>query len=160
MTKVLSVEVVKSLRKHKGNKGAVSRELGISRTSVNKRMKTDPIVRSEWQKFLVTLEKEGGTNKKIAKTIVAALDAETTKVVGQGEDREEVTEPDHYARLKATDQCLKIKRLISPDEDKKNSEQHLHLHLESVKTKQLCDELAKQYKFLSGRDIDTEPLPD
>ena len=75
-------------------------------------------------------------------------------------EREEVTEPDHYARLKANEQYLKINGLLKDDTDKKGAENHLHLHLESVKTKQLCDELAKQYKFLSGRDIDTEPLPD
>lgn len=163
--RVGSKEVANSLQKHKGNKAACAKELGISRSAIGKRIKTDPIVKSAWQKFVATLEKVGGTNIKIAKTIVAALDAETTKSVkvtgGEFGEREEITEPDHYARLKATDQCLKIKRLISDDADKKDGDKHLHLHLEHVKTQDLLNELAKQFKFITGKEIheNTPELP-
>lgn len=135
--KVDSKKLALALQKHKGNQSACAKELGIHRTAVQQRIKNDPIVRSAWQKFVKTLEKVGGTNIKIAKTIVAALDAETTKSVGFGEDRELVKEPDHYARLKATDQCLKIKRLIGEEPEKNPEEKHLHLHLKDKTSDEL-----------------------
>lgn len=146
--KVTSKQVIKALLKHKGHKANAAKELGVQRQSIQKRIHTDPAVKSAWKKFVETLEREGGTNRKIARTIVAALDAETTKSVrvdgGEPGEREEVTEPDHYARLKATDQCLKIKRLILTDEDPKPPEQHLHLHFEDKKTNELYAEIMSQ----------------
>jgi hypothetical protein len=134
---VESKDLAIALQKHRGNKAKAAKSLGITRQAVQDRIKHDPIVKSAWQKFVDTLEKVGGTNIKIAKTIVAALDAETTKSVGFGEDRELVKEPDHYARLKATDQCLKIKRLIGEEPEKNPEEKHLHLHLKDKTSDEL-----------------------
>jgi hypothetical protein len=76
-------------------------------------------VMSAQRAYLNALEKAGATDKKSARVIAEAMDAKITRMVaveGKKGEREVVTEEDHYARLKANEQYLKVKRLLDPEE--------------------------------------------
>ena len=159
--KVESKAIVKALQKSKGNQAVAARACGITRQAIRTRIKKDPIVKNEWKKYVESLRRTI-PNKRSIKVISEAMEAETVKSVrvegGEFGEREEVTEPDHYARLKANEQFLKITRLLGDDSDKKAAEQHLHLHLGDKKTSDLLAEIKSQLKFL-GHDMDAEALP-
>lgn len=154
---IQSGELVTALKRNKGHQSKTARELGVTPQAIQHRLKNDPAVRSEWQKFVKVLEKAGGSNQRIAKAFVAGLSA--TKTASYEGEVFSSDQPDHELRMKAAEQCLKIKRLI-PEEDPKAPEQHLHLHFEDRKTSELhaeiMSQLAERRKRQSG--IPSEPI--
>lgn len=109
-------KVVKSLKKNGFNLSGAARDLGMTPQAVTKRAKKDPLIKSALNSYLGELRKAGATDQKSARVISEAMDAKAKRGVGHGEDFTIVEEDDHYARLKANDQYLKIKRLLEPEE--------------------------------------------
>ena len=147
--KVESRALVIALQKNKGNQSATAKELGISRTAVQERVRTDPIVKSAWEKFVATLEKMGATDKRSAKVIVDGMLAkkEHTNMSGKVTRRS----PDHKIRLAANEQFLKIKRLIG-EELPPPAQQHLHFHFEDQKSHDLYAEIMSQVAERRNRE--------
>ncbi len=110
--KVRSVELVEALQRHKGNQAKAARECGITRQAVKDRMKNDPIVRTEWQRYISVLEKVV-PHRKSVKVIAEGMEAvkEHRNMSGEVVDRS----PDHLTRLKANEQYLKIKGLVKDE---------------------------------------------
>lgn len=150
--KAESKDIAICLQKHKGNQSRVAKELGVTRKAIQQRIRTDPIVRSAWERYKAALEKVVPHRKSI-RLIAEAMEAEKEHRNMSGEVVD--TSPDHKIRLAANEQYLKINRLISDDTDKKAAEQHLHLHLGDKKTSDLLAEIKSQLKFL-GHDPDAE----
>lgn len=158
-----AAKVVKSLISNDLNKSAAARELGVSPQAIQKQVNENPLVRTALEDYLQVLQEAGVDDKKSARVISEAMDAERTVSV---EDNTEdsvgpkgqqhytnITEPDHMARLKANDQYLKIKRLLS---DKSNGSetpvggQHLHFHLGDAQTNEIVTEIRNQLTTLGG----------
>ena len=148
--KVESRALVIALQKNKGNQSATAKELGISRTAVQERVRTDPIVKSAWEKFVATLEKTGATDKRAARVIADGMIAkkEHTNMSGRVVRKS----PDHKIRLAASEQYLKCKRLIGVDLPPPAPEQHLHFHFEDKKSHDLYSEIMSQVAARRNRE--------
>lgn len=115
--------LVKTLIKNNLSQADTAREIGVTQQAVYDQIKNNPLVRSALENYLTVLEKAGATDKKSARVISEAMDAErTVSVMDETEDakpgsRANVTEPDHAIRLKANEQYLKIKKLIGQSDD-------------------------------------------
>lgn len=83
-------------------------------------------VESAHRTYLNALEEAGATDKKSARVISEAMDAERSVSVEDftedaksprgGQAYTTVTEPDHPTRLKANEQFLKVKKIMGSDE--------------------------------------------
>lgn len=127
---VKAKKLVKALIKNNGVQADAARELGMTQQNIYDQIKNNPLVREGLDEYLKALEKAGATDKKSARVVSEAMDAEKTVSVEDFTDDEEadeqfkkkgrtfreVTEPDHPTRLKANEQYLKIKRLIGQTE--------------------------------------------
>ena len=154
MKLVESKTLALALQKHKGNQSATAKEVGITRQAVKDRIKKDPIVKSAWEKYIASLKRIGATDTKSARVLSEAMDAVTIRFfTGKDGKRVEIREPDHMTRLKAVEQYLKIMRLIGLP-SKEEQKQQEREDLENMKTQDLCNELKKQYKFLTGKDME------
>jgi predicted DNA-binding protein YlxM (UPF0122 family) len=155
--KVKAKKLVTALQKSDFNESAAAKKLGITRQAVRDRIKKNPLVRTALERYMQTLEKSGVTDEKSARVISEAMDATITKMVkvagGDDGEREIVTEDDHYARLKANEQYLKLKRLLSDNKtDPAKPEQHLHIHMGDKATNEILAEIRSQLTTLKNRE--------
>lgn len=92
---------------------AAARDAGYSKNTPNKML--EQTVRSVLGKYLQALEDAGATDELSAKVIVQGMKAERKIVLkgGEGEPVELMAEPDHATRLKANEQFLKVKKLLT-----------------------------------------------
>ncbi len=112
MIKVSPGKLVMAIQKNNGSQAATARSLGITRQAVRDRIKNDPVVRTEWQRYISVLEKVV-PHRKSVKVIAEGMEAvkEHRNMSGEVVDRS----PDHVTRLKANEQYLKIKGLVKDE---------------------------------------------
>lgn len=104
--------IIKALIKHKLNKAAAAKEVGLSTAAIHVRVNHDPYVREGIKPMLDALYGAGATEEKYARVISEGMDAEKTSgVIGAT-----TKEPDHAIRLKAGEHYAKLKRYVTGDD--------------------------------------------
>jgi predicted DNA-binding protein YlxM (UPF0122 family) len=144
--KAKASRVVKSLLANDLNKAAAAEELGVTRQAVQKQVAENPLVRSALQKYQEKMEAAGLNDEKSIKVISDAMEAEREVVSEEGEIV--ATRPDHGVRLKANEQFLKVKKLLSDSSPTIAGGQHIHFHIGEKSDEELCKELGEQLAFM------------
>lgn len=158
-----AAKLIKTLIAVDMNQSEAARQLGVSQPAVHDQIVNNPLVRSGLEDYLAELKAAGADDKKSARVISEAMDAEHT--ISVEDDREEsntrkgpkpyvkITEPDHMARLKANDQYLKVKRLLGDSKSGPEAPvggQHLHFHMGDAQTNEIVTEIRNQLTTLGG----------
>jgi len=110
-------------------------ELGVEPAAVYDHLAKNPIVRNYLREYQEKLEKSGVDDELSIKVIRDGMKA-GREILVDGKPLEGVEIPDHGIRLKANEQYLKIKKILSTDTPQvtpNDGGQHIHIHLEKYK---------------------------
>ena len=147
-------KLVKSLLANNLNEAATGRDLGITRQAVHEQVNENPLVKAELKIYLDKMDAAEVNDDLSVQVLKDALKAEfVVTAQHEGEITDEKHYVDHAIRLKANEQYLKIKKLVTQDSPK-NPEQHLHLHLGDKKTQEILTELGSQIAALIPKNAD------
>lgn len=156
--KAKALKLVKSLISNDLSQAETARELGVTQQAIHNQIVNNPIVRTALQAYQEELEKAGATDIASAKVIADAMQAERTVAVEDYTEEEEsddqfnkkgkifrhITEADHAIRLKANEQYLKVKKLLSDSTPAPAGGNHIHFHLGEKTDDELVKDIRSQ----------------
>lgn len=152
-----ATRVVKSLIKNDLNVKETAKELEVTEQAVYKQINTNPLVKTALQKYQERMEEMGLNDDLSIKVVKDAMTARRKVGLGHGEDFTIEEEDDHYARLKANEQYIKLKKLVSDAPQVIDNSQHVHFHSNDKATNDIFQEIESQLTTISPRKSPVPP---